>query len=70
MSKPVSSGDMKVTIKGIVKGDDLEVELNRKLSMIDQVVEQHSTDTSMQLFKRTLGPDNAGDMEWPSFAGL
>ena len=85
---------MKVIVKGIQKGDDLEIELTRKLAMIDQVtgfdssfvrvisnlstlcqspwkaVTQHSTESSMGQFKSTLGPLNAGAMEWPVFRGM
>ena len=69
LSKPVASSDMNVTIKGIQKGDDLEINLNQKINMIDQAVEQHSKETSMNEFRKKLGPENAYNMEWPLFRG-
>ena len=60
---------MNVTIKGIQKGDDLEINLNQKINMIEQAVAQHSKDTSMNQFRQKLGPENAHNMEWPLFRG-
>ena len=60
---------MNVTIKGIQKGDDLEINLNQKINMIEQAVAQHSKDTSMNQFRQKLGPENAYNMEWPLFRG-
>ena len=37
LAQPTAGDDMKVIVKGIQKGDDLEIELTRKLAMIDQV---------------------------------
>lgn len=37
LAQPIAADDMKVMVKGIQKGDDLEIELTRKVAMIDQV---------------------------------
>jgi len=67
LAQPKAAEDMKVMVKGIQKGDDLEIELTRKVAMIDQAVSQHSTESSMGQFKSTLGPLNSSAMEWPVF---
>lgn len=68
LSKPITTSKMQVHIKGIQKGDDIvDINLEQKMNMIEQAVSGHSTDISISQFKKTLGPENAINMEWPAF---
>ena len=63
---------MTVTIKGLQKdgSDDLnEVNVNQKLRAIEQTIQSYDTATALSVFKNEKGPNNARNMEWPSFKG-
>jgi len=70
ISQATHSDQMTVTIKGLQKdgSDDLnEINVNQKLKKIEQTIQSYDTATAVNVFNNEKGPNNATNMEWPSF---
>ena len=72
VSQATQSDQMIVNIKGLQKdgSDDLnEINVNQKLQKIEQTIQSYDTTTAVNVFNNEKGPNNARNMQWPSFKG-